>query len=168
MQINWNENQALLRGTAAETPVYSHTNHGMEYEAFPLMVRRLSGAEDRVNVIASRALLQQHPVQAGQEVEIEGEVRSFNNKSGRGSRLVITLYARQLRDGVGEHCNELVLAGAICKRWISYACSATMFLGAASFLGRPLGRGRIPASSLRSFLRSRSSSLFTTCLSRKP
>ena len=115
MQINWNENQALLRGTAAEAPVYSHTNHGMEYEAFPLMVRRLSGAEDRVNVIVSRALLQQHPVQAGQEVEIEGEVRSFNNKSGKGSRLVITLYARQLREGVGEHCNNLVLAGAICK-----------------------------------------------------
>ena len=115
MQINWNEKQALLRGTAAEAPVYSHTNHGMEYEAFPLMVRRLSGAEDRVNVIVSRALLQQHPVQAGQEVEIEGEVRSFNNKSGKGSRLVITLYARQLREGVGEHCNNLVLAGASCK-----------------------------------------------------
>ena len=48
---------------------------------------------------------------------------------------------------------------SIYKRRISYAGSATMFLGTASFLGRPLSRGRIPASSLRSFLRSRSNIL---------
>ena len=30
---------------------------------------------------------------------------------------------------------------SICKRWISYACSATMFFGAASFLGLPFGLG---------------------------
>ena len=54
------------------------------------------------------------------------------------------------------------------SRWISYACSATIFLGGAFFLGLPLGRGTILASSFRSFLRSRSTSRFTTCLSLKP
>ena len=49
------------------------------------------------------------------EVEIEGEVRSFNNKSGHGSRLVITLYARSVAPGEGEHANDLVLAGVLCK-----------------------------------------------------
>ena len=48
-------------------------------------------------------------------MEIEGEVRSFNNKSGRGSRLVITLFARNIRPSQGEHVNELVLSGALCK-----------------------------------------------------
>ena len=115
MQTNWNENQALLQGTVAEEPVFSHENHGIQYDSFPLTVRRLSGAEDRVNVIAARTLLEQHPVRAGQEVEIEGEARSFNNKSGKGSRLVITLYARCIRPAEGEHRNDLVLAGALCK-----------------------------------------------------
>ncbi|MBU5435493.1 single-stranded DNA-binding protein [Pseudoflavonifractor sp. MSJ-37] len=115
METNWNENQAVLRGTVLLDPVLSHENHGVWYEAFPLNVRRLSGTEDRVNVIASQSLLAQHPVQAGQEVEIEGEVRSFNNKSGRGSRLVITLYAKSIRPAEGEHGNELILAGALCK-----------------------------------------------------
>ena len=55
MQTNWNENQALLQGTVAEEPVFSHENHGIQYDSFPLTVRRLSGAEDRVNVIAARS-----------------------------------------------------------------------------------------------------------------
>ena len=51
----------------------------------------------------------------GMELEVEGEVRSFNNKSGKGSRLVITLYAKELRPAAGEHENQLLLAGVLCK-----------------------------------------------------
>ena len=97
MQTGWNENRALLRGTAAAEPVLSHETHGVVYETFPLAVRRLSGSEDRVNVLVPRVLLEQRPVTEGMELEVEGEVRSFNNKSGKGSRLVITLYAKELR-----------------------------------------------------------------------
>ena len=115
MQTEWNENRIVLHGRVCQAPVPSHTNHGESYLKFPLAVCRLSGAEDRVNVVASAALLERCPLTEGEELSVEGEVRSFNNKSGKGSRLVITLYARQLREGVGEHCNNLVLAGAICK-----------------------------------------------------
>ena len=111
MQTGWNENRALLRGTAAAEPVLSHETHGVVYETFPLAVRRLSGSEDRVNVLVPRALLEQRPVTEGMELEVEGEVRSFNNKSGKGSRLVITLYAKELRPAAGEHENQLLLAG---------------------------------------------------------
>lgn len=51
----------------------------------------------------------------GMELEVEGEMRSFNNKSGKGSRLVITLYAKELRPAAGEHENQLLLAGVLCK-----------------------------------------------------
>ena len=115
MQTGWNENRALLRGTAAAEPVLSHETHGVVYETFPLAVRRLSGSEDRVNVLVPRALLEQRPVTEGMELEVEGEVRSFNNKSGKGSRLVITLYAKELRPAAGEHENQLLLAGVLCK-----------------------------------------------------
>ena len=47
---------------------------------------------------------------------------------------------------------------------ISLACSAAISLGKASFLGRPLGRERIPDSCFRFFLRSRASKCFTTYL----
>ncbi len=65
MQTGWNENRALLRGTAAAEPVLSHETHGVVYETFPLAVRRLSGSEDRVNVLVPRALLEQRPVTEG-------------------------------------------------------------------------------------------------------
>ena len=115
MQTGRNENRAVLRGMVAMAPASSHENHGVWYDAFPLVVRRLSGAEDRVNVIVAHPTAEQLALQPGQEVEIEGEVRSFNNKSGRGSRLVITLFARNIRPSQGEHVNELVLSGALCK-----------------------------------------------------
>ena len=35
MQTGWNENRALLRGTAAAEPVLSHETHGVVYETFP-------------------------------------------------------------------------------------------------------------------------------------
>ena len=66
-------------------------------------------------MVISAGQLEQCPVEPGAEVEIEGEVRSFNNKSGRGSRLVITLFARSLRPAEGEHANDLSLAGVLCK-----------------------------------------------------
>ena len=61
MQTGWNENRALLRGTAAAEPVVSHESHGVVYETFPLTVLRLSGSEDRINVLAPRPLLAEHP-----------------------------------------------------------------------------------------------------------
>ena len=42
-------------------------------------------------------------------------MRSFNNKSGKGSRLVITLYAKNITPWAGEHANALVLSGVLCK-----------------------------------------------------
>lgn len=115
MQTSWNENRAVLRGTAAAAPVRSHENHGIAYDTFPLSVLRLSGSEDRLNVIVAEPVLERCPVTAGMELEGEGEVRSFNNKSGQGSRLVITFYARSLRPAEGEHWNEVHLAGVLCK-----------------------------------------------------
>lgn len=115
MQTGWNENRAVLRGEVAATPVFSHENHGVTYDTFPLCVRRLSGCSDVVNVVAARPLLAECPMEEGLEVEIEGEVRSFNNKSGRGSRLVITLFARGIAPIAGEHGNTLSLSGVLCK-----------------------------------------------------
>ena len=115
MQTGWNENRALLCGTVAGEPVLSHENHGVSYDVFPLWVPRLSGAEDRLNVVAARPLLTDCPLAPGDRVEVQGEVRSFNNRSGVGSRLVISVYARQMHREPGEEENRLRLTGTLCK-----------------------------------------------------
>lgn len=115
MQMAWNENHISLMGQVGEDPVRSHENHGVVYYRFPLCVCRLSGAEDVLNVVVSELLLRQVPVEKGQLLAVDGEVRSYNNRSGTGSKLVITVYARSMEPGQGEHKNELTLAGVLCK-----------------------------------------------------
>ena len=115
MRTSWNENHAVLRGTAAAEPVFSHTNHGVDFFLFPLTVPRLSGAEDRLNVVAPAPLLADFPRAPGRQVEVAGEVRTFNNRTGPGSRLVITLLARALTETEEAPCNQLTLSGVLCK-----------------------------------------------------
>lgn len=115
MQMAWNENHIYLVGLVGEDPVRSHENHGVTYYRFPLHSCRLSGVEDVLNVVASEQLLQQRPVLSGDLLAVDGEVRSYNNRSGVGSKLVISVYARALREGSTEHRNDLTLAGVLCK-----------------------------------------------------
>lgn len=115
MQTIWNENQILLHGRAAEGPTLSHTSHAERYYTFPMTVTRLSGTPDQVNVILPAALLEQCPVAQAEELTVRGEVRSFNNRTGMGSRLVITVYARELLREEGQDENRLHLTGTICK-----------------------------------------------------
>ena len=107
------ENRVILRGTVAGDAVLSHQVHGIDFYRFPLSVPRLSGREDLLNILCpgpETAL----PA-AGDYVEVAGQVRSFNNRSGVGSRLVITGLARTVMPGIGEPCNQVTLQGALCK-----------------------------------------------------
>lgn len=115
MQTNWNENHIVLHGHVAAVPEASHVNHGEVYYMFPMTVCRLSGTQDRVNAVIPETLLKRCPLAQGDEVTVLGEVRSFNNKSGIGSRLVITVFVREVRREQGEDENSLELAGTLCK-----------------------------------------------------
>ena len=111
------ENSILLRGRLLAAPVPSHQNHQIQFFLLPLEVCRLSGAADKLDVIAPQRLLETLPhLQAGQRLQATGEVRTYNNRSGVGRRLVITVYARSLsltQDEEDE--NRLTLAGCLCR-----------------------------------------------------
>lgn len=109
------ENRVVLRGTAAGEATLSHQVHGLDFYRFPLSVPRLSGREDRLNILLPAPPEGKALPQAGDYLEVTGEVRSFNNRSGVGSRLVITVLARSVLPGVGEPCNQVWLRGTLCK-----------------------------------------------------
>ena len=115
MNAYWNENAGRFVGRVLSEPVLSHENHGEDYFRVMLRIDRLSGAEDTLPLLVSRTQLEQSPVFAGERLAAEGEVRSFNNRSGVGSRLVITVLARSVLPGVGEPCNQVWLRGTLCK-----------------------------------------------------
>ena len=109
------ENKIVLRGQAAGEPALSHRNHGVDYYVAPLRVPRLSGVDDVLNIVTANP----DPAlwAAGQWVSVQGEVRSYNNRSGQGSKLVITVLARSAQpDTVEEGENRLVLSGALCRK----------------------------------------------------
>lgn len=116
MRMEWNENRGLFSGLVLSEPSFSHENHGEDYFRFPLQVERLSGVEDVLPVVVSRSLLEQFPVLAGEKVQVEGEIRSFNNRSGVGAKLVLTVFARIISQAPeGEDRNEVTLSGVLCK-----------------------------------------------------
>ena len=108
-------NRALLRGELAELPVFSHENHGRRFDTFVLEVERLSGVRDRVRVIAEERMMERLDPTAGEKVEVEGQVRSYNNRSGQGRRLIITVYAFRVEAVDGPPENEICLQGRICR-----------------------------------------------------
>ena len=106
-------NEVLLEGTALEAPVLSHENHGTRFYRFPLEVPRLSGTPDTLPVLLPEPLLD--TVQTEAPLRVQGQLRSFNNRSGVGNRLVLTVYAQAIQPGTGAPCNRILLSGALCK-----------------------------------------------------
>lgn len=115
MRTYWNENNGIFSGTVLSEPEFSHENHGEDYFRFPLRIVRLSGAEDILPIVVSRTQLEFRPIHPEDHLTVEGEIRSFNNRSGVGSRLVLTVFARYVRAGEGEDENAVTLAGVLCR-----------------------------------------------------
>ena len=115
LEDKWINNQVTLVGTLGGKPVYSHHSRDVAYYTFPLEISRLSGAHDQINVLAKEDLLESLSISPMPKVMIEGQLRSFNNKSGIGQRLVISVYANAVSLVDTEDLNQLILKGVLCK-----------------------------------------------------
>ena len=106
-------NEVILEGTPAGTPERSHENHGLVFYRQLLEVPRLSGTPDVLPLLLRQ---EQLPLlEQGGPLLAEGQLRSFNNRSGSGRRLVLTVFVQSLRPGTGEAMNRIVLTGTLCK-----------------------------------------------------
>lgn len=109
----WTRNDVLLEGLIQEAPEFSHENHGTRFYRCFLQVPRLSGQLDVLPVLLSEELTAL--VQPEMPVRIRGQLRSFNNRSGVGRRLVLAVYALSVEPGSGLPSNQITLTGALCK-----------------------------------------------------
>ena len=107
------QNEVLLEGKALQSPILSHENHGLQFYRFFLEIPRLSGQADVLPVLVTKEQLS--CVTPGSPLRIRGQLRSFNNRSGTGNRLVLTVYAQSVDPGTGETENRIILSGALCK-----------------------------------------------------
>jgi len=107
-------NTVELCGTVLPGAAFSHLSHGRAFWRFTAACTRLSGAVDEINIIAPDNMAAS--LSPGQGVHITGELRSFNNHSGTGSRLVVTVYARRIELGACEPLNSVALSGRLCRK----------------------------------------------------
>ena len=99
--MDCNFNRVRLCGRISSDPALSHVNHGETFYRFVLSVQRLSGQCDDLPVIVPRQLLRACPLGRGDAAAVTGQLRSFNNRSGQGRRLIISVFAQTLERGSG-------------------------------------------------------------------
>ena len=110
------QNYVELWGVAEAEPRFSHENHGQRFYKFPLRVDRLSGQADHPIIVVSEGQVEHGIIAGGQPIRVIGQLRSFNNKSGQGSRLIIMVLTQELEKGDGSFFNRILLSGVICKQ----------------------------------------------------
>ena len=110
-----NNNYAELSGVVIAAPKYSHENRGEKFYLIPVAVQRLSGTLDTINIIVREKLLPS-AIPINSHVHVFGQVRSFNNKTEIGAKLVISVFARDFILEPCEDRNDILLKGTICKQ----------------------------------------------------
>lgn len=109
-----NFNRVLLCGTVADSPTLSHSNHDLPFYRLTLSVPRLSGSCDELPVLLSGPQLQACGVHTGDTLSLTGQLRSYNNRTGQGRRLVLSVLAHTIAPG-GVPQNIIQLSGTLCK-----------------------------------------------------
>ena len=83
------KNEVLLEGLPLDAPELSHENHGARFYRFLLQIPRLSGTPDVLPVVLPETL--RDHVLPDIPLRVRGQLRSYNNRSGVGNRLVLTI-----------------------------------------------------------------------------
>lgn len=108
-------NRIILCGELASMPEYSHENHGKAFYRFALDVERLSGTVDTLPVLASSGVLDTIDLSGGTMLRIDGQIRSFNNRSSVGRKLLISVFAQSITACDDPAKNQAEVTGVICR-----------------------------------------------------
>ena len=112
------QNSARMRGSLAGGLMADHSAYGETIYAGTLCVPRLSGTVDRLPLTVPGRLVNELP--SGTTIAVRGQVRSYNRHTETGSRLLLTVFAREVEplceleaDDLPQ--NEVLLVGSLCK-----------------------------------------------------
>lgn len=109
-------NRAYLRGRVLSKPVFSHEVFGEAFFETTIATPRLSKEEDVIPVTISERLLSNADFSVGNVVTVFGQFRSYNKAVGCKSKLVLTLFVREvLSNDESKNPNVIFLSGFICK-----------------------------------------------------
>lgn len=121
MVTNYSQNNyILLVGKVTSEKEFSHEIYGESFYNFNLEIPRLSGISDIIPITISERLISNFDLSIGKNVVIEGQFRSYNTYEDTKSRLVLTVFVKEIREkGEEEEIkvpNEVQLVGHICRK----------------------------------------------------
>lgn len=111
-------NQVTLVGEIETEFEFSHEVYGEKFYRFELSAERFSGAKDVLPVVVSERLIDVKQNYTGEMIEIQGQFRSFNKHEGERSRLLLFVFAREVKfmEKDALPVNQILLDGFTCKR----------------------------------------------------
>lgn len=113
----FNQNNLIkIIGTVEEELIFDHKLHNEAFYNIMLAVPRLSGINDFLPVTVPERLLN-IPLFKGDNLEITGQIRSYNRHNEYGGRLMVTVFAKTIRllNNDIEPTNQVLINGFLCK-----------------------------------------------------
>ena len=115
----FDNNQVNIAGEVVSDFTYSHDVFGEGFYVIDISVNRLSETYDIIPVMVSERLMNVKESCKGSYVEINGQFRSYNRHEDNRNRLVLSVFAREIRICENmEECmkpNSILLDGFVCK-----------------------------------------------------
>lgn len=110
-------NKIYLEGKVTSGLEFSHEMYGEGFYTFDLDVMRLSDSVDTLNITVSERLLNDVKLDAGVDIIVEGQLRSYNKFIDGSNKLILTVFARNIEPCMerSKNPNEIFLDGYICK-----------------------------------------------------
>ena len=109
-------NKVYLTGEIVSDATFSHEVYGEGFYEFYVRVMRLSGQADVLPVTLSERLIQGGMLGKGKKICALGQFRSYNKIENGKSRLMLTVFVRELLDELPDkNPNTILLSGYICK-----------------------------------------------------
>lgn len=113
-------NTLTLTGKIVSKPIFSHEVFGEGFYETQMSVTRLSDQVDILPITISERLLGEYNVKVGDVISVEGQFRSYNKLEGEKSRLMLTVFVREIIDNQSENeynnPNQIEITGYICKQ----------------------------------------------------
>lgn len=113
-------NTLTLTGKIVSEPIFSHEVFGEGFYETQMSVTRLSDQVDILPITISERLLGEYDVKVGDVISVEGQFRSYNKLEGEKSRLMLTVFVRDILDNQSEteynNPNQIEITGYICKQ----------------------------------------------------
>ncbi len=109
-------NKVYVSGEIVSDATFSHEVYGEGFYEFSVRVLRLSGQADTLPVTLSERLIQGGMLCKGKRICAVGQFRSYNKIENGRSRLMLTVFVRELLEELPDkNPNSILLSGYICK-----------------------------------------------------